>query len=180
MAQPDVQACHCHSTEALNQEASSLDLSRQKHPSLLQHVPEPAPHTSLARPQPRVVPGGAARLPAKNHKLSKPKSSRVPGPRAFHNWLGLERQRQMSKPPRTPLPDFWVVGRLWELQQHLEHLSPEHSTSITQQNRVPRPSGHALEGNHSFLFLFQKNISKSLHIRTSLSFSHPSLSHLAE
>lgn len=72
--------------------------------ALLQHVPEPASYQPGIATELLHVLGKAARLPAKSHKLSKPKPAEFQAPVPSTASWGLEKQRQLSTPPPTPCP----------------------------------------------------------------------------
>ena len=117
VAQLHVQACYCHSTKAPYQEASSWICQNRSTSALLQHVPEPASYQPGIATQVLHVLGKAARLPAKSHKLSKPKPAELQAPVLSTASWGLKKQRQLSNSPTPRLPDttsrdFWALQAL--------------------------------------------------------------------
>lgn len=173
VAQPPVQACHCHRTEALNQEASSSICHDRSTRALLQHVPEPASYQPGIALSSRMSLGELQGFLPRITNSPNP-NQQSPRPSCLPQLAGAKKAKADVKAPQdTTSRDFWVgqalgsSSSIWSTYhlEHLQHLSPSRTECPDLAGRQP------LEGNHFSISFFQKEHFKVSSYQNILSFS---------
>ena len=138
------------------------------------------PHTSLASPSAPACPWESCKVSCQESQTLQTQTSRVPGSRAFHSWLGAKKAKVDVKASQdTTCRDFWVgqalesSSSIWSIchLEHLQHLSPS-------RTKCPDLAGRQTSGGEPlFCFLLPKITFQSHFTSEHPELLHPSISH---